>query len=178
MIETARPVAIAGSQTTYQLTGKKEIVFERTYDAPPERVFAAFCDPKLVPQWWGSVGATLVVETMDVRPGGKWRFIETDTKGKKNVFHGEYREVVPPSRIVSSFRYGGGIMGALMSFQEAYEFVPLGAKTLLRLTSVYPMGAALNGMLRVGMDTPGKYTEGSRHQWRLDRLAAFAGKVK
>lgn len=113
MIETARPVvAIAGSQTTYQLTGKKEIVFERTYDAPPERVFAAFCDPKLVPQWWGSVGAKLVVETMDVRPGGKWRFTETDAKGKKSVFHGEYKDVVPPTRIVSTFRYGGGIMGA------------------------------------------------------------------
>lgn len=178
MIETARPVVIAGSQTTYQLNGKKELVFERTYDAPPERVFTAFCDPKLVPQWWGSVGAKLVVETMDVRAGGKWRFIETDAKGKKSTFHGEYREVVPPTRIASTFRYGAGIMGALMSFQEVYEFVPVGGKTLLRLTSTYPMGAALKGMMNVGMESPGKYTEGSRHQWRLDRLAAFVGKAK
>jgi uncharacterized protein YndB with AHSA1/START domain len=111
-----------------------------------------------------------------VRTGGKWRFIETDAKGKRSVFHGEYKEVAPPSRIVSTFRYGGGIMGALMSFQETYEFIAQGEKTLLRLSSVYPMGAALNGMLNVGMDAPGKYTEGSRHQWRLDRLAALVRK--
>lgn len=176
MSEPASQVAIAGSQTRYEVRGKKEIVFERTYDAPPERVFATFIDPKLVAQWWGSVGAKLVVEAMDVRAGGKWRFIETDAKGKKSVFHGEYKAVEPPTRIASTFRYGGGITGALMSFQETYEFLPVGDKTLLRLTSSYPMGFALKGMLSVGMDSPGKYTEGSRHQWRLDRLAALVGR--
>lgn len=177
MTENARPIAIAGSETTYALRGKREIVFERTYDAPPERVFALFCDPKLVPQWWGSAGARLVVEEMDVRPGGRWRFVETDAKGKTSTFHGEYAEVTPPTRVVSTLRYGAGFASALFpAIQETYEFIRVGDKTLLRLTSSYPMGAALKGMMSVGMDAPGGRTEGSRHQWRLDRLAALVGK--
>lgn len=162
------------AQTTYQIRGKREIVFERVYDAPPERVFAAFCDPKLVARWWGSAGAKLVVETMDVRPGGAWRFVETDAKGKRSTFSGNYVEVKPPSRIVSTLRYGAGLASKLFPvIQETYEFAPHGAGTLLRLTSTYPMGAALQGMISVGMDEPGGRTDGSRHQWRLDRLGAL-----
>lgn len=171
MTENSRPIAAPGTKTTYELRGKREIVFEREYDAPPERVFTLFTDPKLVPQWWGSAGAKLVVEEMDVRAGGRWRFVETDAKGKKSTFHGEYHEVDAPTRIVATLRYGGGVASTLFpAIQERYEFVALGDRTLLRLTSTYPMGAALKGMLSVGMETAGGRTEGSRHQWRLDRL--------
>lgn len=176
MNETTTPITIPGSQTSYTLADKKQIVFERTYDAAPSEVFAAFCDPKLVPRWWGSVGSTLVVEEMDVRPGGKWRFVETDAKGKKSTFSGVYDVVDAPRRIEATFRYGAGVVAAIMPIvHETYEFIPHEGKTRLRLTSVYPMGAALKGMLSVGMDAPGKNIEGSRHQWRLDRLATLVG---
>lgn len=165
---------MATAPTTYQIRGTREIVFERAYDAPPERVFAAFTDPSLVARWWGSAGAKLVVEAMDVRAGGKWRFVETDAKGRTSTFHGEYLDVTPPARIVATLRYGAGLASKLFpAIEETYEFLPHGAGTLLRLTSSYPMGAALKGMLNVGMDDPGGRTEGSRHQWRLDRLAAL-----
>lgn len=176
MTETSRPIAVPGTRTTYELRGKREIVFEREYAAPPERVFTLFTDPKLVPEWWGSAGAKLVVEEMDVRPGGRWRFVETDAKGKKSTFHGEYHDVAAPTRIVATLRYGGGVASRLFpAIQETYEFVPTRNGTLLRLTSSYPMGAALKGMLSVGMDDAGGRTEGSRHQWRLDRLAKLLG---
>ena len=174
MTETAGPVSIAGSKTTYEVRGKREIVFERTYGAAPERVFAAFCDPALVSRWWGSAGAKVEVVAWDVRPGGKWRIRETDATGKRSTFHGEFVEVQSPARIVATFCFGGGIGSALFAFRETYEFAAVEAGTRLRLTSIYPMGAALKGMLSVGMDAPGGYTEGSRHQWRMDRLAALA----
>jgi len=162
------------AQTTYEIRGKREIVFERAYDAPPERVFAALTDPNLVARWWGSAGATLVVEAMDPRPGGTWRFVETDAKGKRSTFHGEYLEIEPPARIVSTLRYGAGLASKLFpTIHETYELLPHGRGTLLRVTSKYPMGAALKGMLSVGMDDPGGRMDGSRHQWRLDRLAAL-----
>jgi uncharacterized protein YndB with AHSA1/START domain len=165
------PIPIPGSQTVYRLHGKKEVVFERRYTAPPEEVFAAFADPHRVQEWWGSSGATLEVIEMDVRPGGNWRFVETDAKGRKSTFHGEYREVEPPRRIVSTLCYGASAASRLFAIRETYEFLPAeGGGTLLRLTSSYPMRPALKGMLGVGMDAPGAYTEGSRHQWRLDRL--------
>lgn len=165
------PTEIPGSQTTYRLSGKREVVFERRYPAPPEDVFEAFCDSDRVDEWWGSKGTTLEVVEMDVRPGGRWRFVETDAQGNETTFHGKYREVEEPRRIVSTLCYGANIVSKLFAIRETYEFLPEDGGTLLRLTSSYPMRPALKGMLKVGMDGPGDYTEGSRHQWRLDRLS-------
>lgn len=54
--------------------GEREIHVERTFDAPRERVFAAYTDPELIPQWWGPYGTTTVVKEFDPRAGGRWRF--------------------------------------------------------------------------------------------------------
>ena len=51
----------------------REIHVERIFDAPRERVFAAYTDPKLIPEWWGPRETTTIVDPMDVRPGGSWR---------------------------------------------------------------------------------------------------------
>ena len=165
-------ITVPNSQTTYRLEGKREVVFERRYDATPEEVFAAFSDADRVDAWWGSQGAKLDVVEMDVRPGGKWRFEETDAKGKKSTFHGEYREVEVGRKIVSTLCCGASAASKLFAIRETYEFLPHEGGTLLRLTSSYPMRPALKGMLSVGMQEPGDFIEGSRHQWRLDRLAA------
>ena len=47
----------------------REIHIERVFDAPRDRVFAAYTDPELIPEWWGPRGTTTVVDEMDVRPG-------------------------------------------------------------------------------------------------------------
>lgn len=146
-------------------------------EAPPEQVFAAFCDPQRVALWWGSPSATLDVQEYDVRTGGTWRVVETDSKGRKTTFHGNYRDVNSPTRIVSTLCYGAGVASKLFAVQETYEFISHGKGTILRLTSRYPMGAALKGMLSVGMDDAGGYHDGSRHQWRLDRLAKVLDEV-
>lgn len=161
---------VPGCKTTYRLTGKKQIVFERTYAASAERVFAAFADAERVAEWWGSPGATLDVQTWDVRTGGSWQIIETMPNGKKATLGGDFASVEEPTRIESTLVYGTGAMARKFGVQELYEFIEKDGKTLLRLTSTYPMGMALKGMLSVGMDQPGKNLDGSRHQWRLDRL--------
>ena len=73
-----------------------EIRVERVFDAPREHVFSVWTDPELIPGWWGE---GTVVEEMDVRPGGRWRF-ETGY----GAVEGEYREVVVPERIVQTFQ--------------------------------------------------------------------------
>lgn len=168
---TANQQTIPGCKTTYSLTGKKEITFEHTYEATPAQVFAAFTDPTLVDSWWPSAGASLEVKSMEPQTGGKWQFIETDAKGKKSHFHGEYKEVDAPNKLTMTLCYGKGAASKLFAIEETYEFLPNGKQTLLRLTSKYSMGMAMKGMLSVGMNEPGKFTDGSRHQWRLDRLA-------
>src|SRR5205085_2511662 len=73
-----------------------EIRVERVFDAPREHVFSVWTDPALIPEWWGD---QTVVEEMDVRPGGKWRF----NTGYGSV-EGEFREVEPPARLVQTFQ--------------------------------------------------------------------------
>ena len=58
-------------QTTVLTTpSNHEIVTERVFDAPRDRVWAAYTDPELIPQWWGPRDAAVTVDKMDVQPGG------------------------------------------------------------------------------------------------------------
>ncbi|HTR32593.1 MAG TPA: SRPBCC domain-containing protein [Gaiellaceae bacterium] len=74
-----------------------EIRVERVFDAPREHVFRIWTDPALIPEWWGD---GTVVEEMDVRPGGRWRF----RTANGYAVEGEYREVVAPELLVQTFQ--------------------------------------------------------------------------
>jgi len=73
-----------------------EIRVERLFDAPRDHVFSVWTDPALIPEWWGD---GTVVEEMDVRPGGRWRF-----RTAYGPVEGEYREVIAPERLVQTFQ--------------------------------------------------------------------------
>jgi uncharacterized protein YndB with AHSA1/START domain len=79
----------------------REIRMTRLFDAPPRLVFEAMTKPEHVKQWWGRLGEgySVPVCEIDLRPGGSWRFVNRHPKGEA-AFHGEYREVTPPSRLV------------------------------------------------------------------------------
>ena len=93
--------ATESSATIVTRRGDREIVLTREFDAPRELVFKAMTDPNHIPRWWGPRRYTTVVDKMDVRPGGKWRFINKGPDGE-HAFRGEYREIVPPERIVTT----------------------------------------------------------------------------
>jgi uncharacterized protein YndB with AHSA1/START domain len=84
------------NETTVTQPSELEIRVEREFDAPREHVFSVWTDPALIPGWWGD---GTVVEEMDVRAGGRWRF-----NTGYGVVEGEFREVVPPERIVQTFQ--------------------------------------------------------------------------
>ena len=85
----------------------REIHIERVFEAPRDRVFAVYTDPALIPEWWGPRGTTTIVDKMDVRTGGDWRFVARDSDGSETAFRGTYREVSPPERIVQTFEWEG-----------------------------------------------------------------------
>jgi uncharacterized protein YndB with AHSA1/START domain len=93
--------------TVYTTPSDREIVSERVFDASRDRVFAAYTDPELIPQWWGPRDVPVTVDKMDVRRGGAWRFVHHDPDGNENGFRGTYREVAPPERIVQTFEWEG-----------------------------------------------------------------------
>ena len=83
-------------KTVVTTPNEVEIRVERVFDAPREHVFSVWTDPALIPEWWGD---GTVVEEMDVRPGGRWRF-----RTAYGPVEGEYREVVAPERLVQTFQ--------------------------------------------------------------------------
>lgn len=87
--------------------GKPTIVIKRTFDAPRHLVFDAMTTPEHLARWWGFRVSTLSECEVDLRPGGKWRFVLTMPDGERHGFGGVYREVTRPSRLVSTFRYDG-----------------------------------------------------------------------
>lgn len=144
----------------------REIRIERVFDAPRDRVWRAFTDPKQVAEWWGR-GNKLVIERMEVERGGHWRFVEHGPDGV-NGFEGRYREVSPPERIVQTFEWDG-MPGHVMV--ETATFEDLGdGRTRLVTTLVFHTTEERDGMLRSGME------QGMNESYAaLDRLLAKLG---
>ncbi len=84
-----------------------EIHLERVFDAPRDQGFSVYTDPKLIRSGGGPRDSTTVVDQMDVRNGGSWRFIMRNPDGSESGFRGTYREVTPPERIVQTFEWDG-----------------------------------------------------------------------
>jgi uncharacterized protein YndB with AHSA1/START domain len=104
------------SETTVSTPNELEIRVERVFDAPRAHVFSVWTDPQLIPEWWGD---GTVVEEMDVRAGGAWRF-----RTAYGVVEGEFREVEPPVRLVQTFQ----------NHLQTLEFEDLGDQTKLTQT--------------------------------------------
>jgi uncharacterized protein YndB with AHSA1/START domain len=128
---------------------EREIHIERVFDAPRDRVFAVYTDPELIPEWWGPRGGTTIVDTMDVRAGGSWRFVMRGADGSENGFRGTYREVTPPERIVQTFEWEG--MPGHVSVETAV-FEDLGERTKVTTTSIFHTPEERDGMLGSGME--------------------------
>jgi uncharacterized protein YndB with AHSA1/START domain len=77
-----------------------EVVYARVFDAPRELVFEASTRPAHVRQWWGPRDFTMTVCGIDLRLGGAYRFVHRGPDGVEYPFKGEYREIVPPERLV------------------------------------------------------------------------------
>ena len=128
---------------------EREIHIERTFDAPRDRVFAVYTDPALIPEWWGPRGTTTVVDQMEVRAGGAWRFIAQNADGSETAFRGTYREVTPPERIVQTFEWEG-MPGHICV--ETATFEDLGDRTKVTTVSLFHTTEERDGMLGSGME--------------------------
>jgi uncharacterized protein YndB with AHSA1/START domain len=155
------------TETTTIYSEDGDLVYERTFDAPRERVWKAFMDPDSIPRWWGPHGTTTTVAEMDVRPGGKWRYISRAPDRDDVSFYGEYLEIVPPERFEWTFMFdveGIGPQGG----QETFTFDDVDGKTRVQAVGHFGSVEAIEGALATGM------TKGAIETW--DRLAAELAK--
>lgn len=151
------------SETTFTVNREQlSVVMQRVFDAPPEVLWRTLTDPDLIPRWWGPKDIPAVVDKMEVRVGGAWRFINQDDKGNEYAFNGVYEVVDPPRRLVQTFNFepiGPGHESTETAVLEAME----DGKTRLTMTSVYNSIEDLDGTVNSGMES------GARETW--DRLA-------
>ncbi len=99
-------VTRSGSATV-TLPTDEQILITREFDAPRELVYEAFTTPDLVKRWWHANRGEMTIAEIDLRVGGKWRYVMVTDDGFEVGFHGEYREIVPNERIVSTEVYEG-----------------------------------------------------------------------
>src|SRR5881409_3898107 len=84
-----------------------QILITREFDAPRHLVYKAYTTPELIKRWWSGDRGEVTKADVDLRVGGKWRYVMTANGGFEVGFHGEYREIVPNERIVSTEIYEG-----------------------------------------------------------------------
>ncbi|HYM30613.1 MAG TPA: SRPBCC family protein [Candidatus Cybelea sp.] len=150
-------------------TADREIVITRVFDAPRERVFAAWTDPEHIGNWWGPNGFTVTTHSMDMRPGGVWRFVMHGPDGRDYKNRIVYDEIVKPERVV--YRHDGGEDVEPVQFQTFVTFEDVGGKTRLTMRAVFPTAAERD---RVAKEYGA--VEGSKQT--LARLAAHLAKSR
>jgi uncharacterized protein YndB with AHSA1/START domain len=89
------------------LPADTQILITREFDAPKELIWKAWTTPELVKQWWHANRGEVTVAEIDLRVGGTWRYVSVTDDGFEVAFHGEYREIEPYDRIVSTEAYEG-----------------------------------------------------------------------
>lgn len=130
--------------------GSHAIEIVREFDAPRDLVFATWTDPALVPQWWGPEGITTIVDRMEPRKGGSWRYIHRGPDGEEYAFSGVYHEVVAPERVTYTFEFEPMPGHALLETVR-FEELP-GGRTRMIDSSVFQSVADRDGMLASGME--------------------------
>ncbi len=100
-------MAVSSGTATFTLPTDEQILITREFDAPKELVYRAWTTPELVKRWWSAGRGEVTVCEIDLRVGGKWRYVMIAQGGFEVGFHGEYRELVPDERIVSTEVFEG-----------------------------------------------------------------------
>jgi uncharacterized protein YndB with AHSA1/START domain len=130
--------------------GSHEIVITRSFDAPRDLVFKAFTDPEAIPRWWGQRDSQTVVDELEARPGGRWRFVERSGDGNEYGFHGVYHEAAAPERIVHTFEWEGMPGHVLL---ETITLEEEDGRTRMTDSSIFQSVADRDGMLSSGMES-------------------------
>jgi uncharacterized protein YndB with AHSA1/START domain len=143
-------MAAAGSfgATMFTTPSDREIVITRVLDAPRRLVWEAWTSPEHLPRWLlGPEGWTMPVCEIDLRPGGKWRYVWRREDGTEMAMQGTYKEVVPPEKLVSTESWGGPWPETV----NTLRLVEKQGKTTATVTVLYPSKEARDAAPQTGM---------------------------
>jgi len=139
-------------KATVTLPADEQILITREFDAPRHLVYKAWTTPELVRRWWSGHRGEMKVAEIDLRVGGRWRYVMVANGGFEVAFHGEYREIVPNQRIVNTEVYelpgAADAEGAL----NTVTFTEVDGRTTLTLLVEVPTRELRDEILSSGME--------------------------
>jgi uncharacterized protein YndB with AHSA1/START domain len=140
---------------TVTLPTDDQILITREFDAPKHLVYKAFTTPELIKRWWSAKRGEVTVAEIDLRVGGKWRYVMVADGGLEVGFHGEYREVVPNERIVSTETFEGlpeGVSEEDGTTVNTATFTEADGRTTLTILVQAPSKETRDAIIESGME--------------------------
>jgi uncharacterized protein YndB with AHSA1/START domain len=136
------------------LPADDQILITREFDAPRHLVYRAWTTPELVQRWWAGRRGVMKIADIDLRVGGTWRYVMLAHGSFEVAFHGEYREIVPNERIVTTEVYEGA--DAPPSTEDVVNVITFteldGDRTLLELLVHAPSKEVRDVIVNSGME--------------------------
>ncbi len=142
--------ATSSGTATVSLPTDDQIVITREFDAPKHLVYRAWTTPELVRRWWSGHRGVMTVAEIDLRVGGAWRYAMNAEGGYEVAFHGEFREIVPNERVVSTEIFegapGSGAAVNTVTFDER------GGRTTVTVVMQLPSKQVRDMIIESGME--------------------------
>jgi len=143
-------MAVASSGTAVvTLPTNTQILITRDFDAPRHLVYKAWTTPELIKRWWSGDRGEVTIVQLDLRVGGRWRYVMTANGGFEVAFHGEYREIVPNERVVSTEIYEGAPEGEAV---VTHTFTEKDGRTTLAILMELPSQQTRDAVIDSGME--------------------------
>jgi uncharacterized protein YndB with AHSA1/START domain len=144
------PVTSGTAKVT--LPADTQILITREFDAPKHLVYAAYTTPELVRRWWHANRGEMTVCEIDLRVGGKWRYVMHAEGFGEVGFHGEYREIVPNERIVSTEVYEGIPDAEEHAALDTLTLEEVDGRTLMTILVEHPTKEGRDAHIESGME--------------------------
>ena len=126
-----------------------EILITREFNAPRHLVYEAWTKPELVKRWWSGKRGAMTLAEIDLRVGGRWRYVMVADGGAEVAFNGEYREIVPNERIVHTEVYEAMPDESVLNI---VTFTEADGRTTLSLLTQCPSKEIRDGIIDSGME--------------------------
>jgi len=127
----------------------KQIQITREFAAPRQLVYKAYTTPELIRRWWSGDRGEVTSAEVDLRVGGRWRYVMTANGGFEVAFHGEYREIVPDERLVTTEVYEGAPEGEAV---VTHIFAEKDGRTTLTILMELPDRESRDAVINSGME--------------------------
>jgi len=135
------------------LPADNQILITREFNAPKRLVWKAYTTPELIKRWWSGDKGTVTSADVDLRVGGRWRYVMTANEGFEVAFRGEFHEVSPEDRLVNTEIFEGIPDADEHAGLNTITFTEKDGRTYLEMLCEYRDRADRDAVVNSGMES-------------------------